>query len=95
MARKVGSFKVDTKKKIITIYTNVEASAAEKELKEWYLSQGYEPKTDIKKQGVTVEQMRKELAKDEKTLAAFNAAYAEKNGFFNACKIYTGWKKNK
>lgn len=94
MARKYESFKINDKKKTITIYTNVKADAAEKEMKEWYLAHGYTPMKDEKKAGVTVEQMRAELAKDKTALEAFNTAYAEKEkGFFKACKIYMDWKK--
>lgn len=93
MARKAQSFKLDEKKKKIIIYTNVEASPAEVELKNYYLSNGYAPMMEEKKAGITVKEMRKELKADEKTAAEFEAAYKEKNGFFNACKIYTNWKK--
>lgn len=94
MARKFESFKTNEKKKTITIYTNVEADAAEKEIREWYLSQGYRPMKEEKKAGVTVEEMRAELEKDKAALEAFNTAYAEKErGFFKACKIYMDWKK--
>lgn len=94
MARKVKSFKLDEKNKIIIIYTNVEPSPAEVELKNYYLDNNYKPMLDEKKPSLTIAQMRKELKADEKAAAEFEAAYKEKNGFFNACKIYTNWKKN-
>lgn len=93
MAHKAQSFILNEKKKTITIYTNVEASPAEVELKNYYLSNGYAPLMGEKKPGITIAQMRKALAKDPDTLAAFEEAYKKKNGFFPACKIYTNWKK--
>ena len=40
-------------------------------------------------------QMEAELKKnDAEAYAKFLEAYKEKNGFFNACKIYSDWKKN-
>ena len=93
MAHKAQSFKLNEKKKTITIYTNVEASPAEVELKNYYLSNGYMPMMEEKKAGITVKEMRKELKADAKAAAAFEEAYKDKNGFFAACKIYTDWKK--
>ena len=78
MAKRIESFKVDEEKKVIIIYTNVEANAAEKELKEWYLANGYKPMTDTKKQGISVAEMRKELKKDADALAKFNDLYKSK-----------------
>lgn len=94
MAHKAKSFKLDEKKKIITIYTNIEQPASEKTLLEFYLDKGYTPKFEEKKPTKTVKEMRKELAADEETLKAFDAAYKKHDsGFFDACKIYTAWKK--
>jgi len=93
MAHKAQSFILNEKKKTITIYTNVEASPAEVELKNYYLSNGYTPLMGEKKPGITVKEMRKELKADAEAAAAFEAAYKEKNGFFDACKVYTNWKK--
>ena len=45
-----------------------------------------------KKKGKSVDEMRKEM-KGTDALTQFEKAYAEKNGFFNACKIYNAWKK--
>lgn len=94
MAHKAESFRLNEKKKTITIYTNVEAAAAEIKLRDFYLANGYKPFMEEKKAGITVKEMRKELEADKEAAAAFEAAYKEKNGFFNACKIYTNWKKN-
>lgn len=95
MAHKPTSFKLNEKKKEIVVYTNVEAPE-EKKFIDIYVGQGYKPMFEEKKPAKTVEQMRKDLEKDAETLARFNEAYAEKNGFFNACKIYSEWnKKNK
>ena len=93
MARKAETFRVDDKKKEIVIYTNVEPIEAEESVKALFLKSGYAPKFEEKKPAMTVEEMRKALSKDEKALEAFNNAYAEKNGFFNACKVYAEWKK--
>ena len=97
MAHKAQSFKLNEKDKVITIYTNVEQPESEKTLLEFYLGKGYIPKLEEKKPTKTVKDMRKELAADEEALAAFNKAYESKDkkngGFFEACKIYTAWKK--
>ena len=60
---------------------------------EFYLKQGYEARFTEKKQGESVEDMRKALKDDKETLEAFEKAYKEKNGFHNAMKIYSKWKK--
>ncbi len=97
MARKPVSFKLNEKNKTIIIYTNVDASEAEKDLKDFYLKQGYKPMFEEKKPSLTIAKMRKELSTDEAALKAFNEAYnkKEKEAFFKACKIYTDWKKGK
>jgi hypothetical protein len=46
-----------------------------------------------KKPSKSVEDMKKELKADKDALAKFEAAYEQKNGFFDACKIYADWKK--
>ena len=94
MARKAGSFKLNPEKKTITIYTNVEAVEAEKTLMEFYLKQGYTPLFEEKKATKTVKEMEAELKKnDAEAYAKFIEAYKQTNGFFNACKIYSDWKK--
>ena len=93
MAKKAESFKVNAEKREITLFTNVEQTTAEKTLIEIYLNQGYTPKFEEKKKGITVAEMRKELKGTDK-LVEFENAYKEKNGFFKACKIYNAWKKD-
>lgn len=93
MAKKAESFKVNADKREITLFTNVEQTTAEKTLIEIYLNQGYTPKFEEKKKGITVAEMRKELKGTDKLLE-FENAYKEKNGFFKACKIYNAWKKD-
>lgn len=93
MAKKAQSFKVDNKKKVIVIYNNVEQTDGERTVIEFYLKQGYTPKFDDKAKSKTVAEMKAELEQDEEALANFKNAYAEKNGFHNACKIYTDWVK--
>ena len=45
------------------------------------------------KKSTTLEDMRKAL-KGTPAAEEFEKAYAEKGGFFKACKIYSEWKKN-
>lgn len=95
MAKKAESFKLNTTKKTITLYTNVEQTSAEKTLIEFYLNQGFIPMFEEKKKGKTVDEMRKELTdKDTDKLSEFEKAYKEEKGFFKACKIYNTWKKD-
>lgn len=103
MAHKAESFRIDEKKKNIILYSNVSANGAEKQLIDYYLSNGYKPKTEEKKAGITVKEMRKELEAAPDVLAKFNEAYEKKTKkkdgekgevpYFAACKIYTNWKK--
>ena len=104
MAHKAESFRVGKKtvKKgkekeevdVIILYANVEANPAEQMLIDRYLKMGFEPMFEEKKASVSVADMRKELKADAETLAKFEEAYAVKNGFHKACKIYAEWKKN-
>lgn len=93
MAKKAESFKVIAKTKTIILYTNVEQNDAEKTLVEFYLNNEYTPMFEEKKKGVSVDEMRKALNKDAEALKRFEEAYKKKNGFFEACKIYSAWKK--
>lgn len=106
MAHKATSFKVDDKKKVIILYSNVEAPAGEKALIEFYLTKGYTPMFEEKKEGISVDEMRAELEKaDKDALKKFDKIYAIKAtdqmtkaekkeiGFFGACKFYNQWKK--
>lgn len=95
MACKPQTFKLDNKKKTITIYTNVEQVESEKTLIEYYLKMGYAPLMGEKK-SKSVAEMRAEMKDDEQALKLFNDTYKskEKNkGFFGACKVYNNWKK--
>lgn len=95
MARKAETFKVNTEKKTITIYTNVKAVEAETLTINFYLGQGYYPLYEEKKATKTVKEMEAELKNaDEEAYKKFMEAYKKKNGFFNACKVYSDWKKN-
>ena len=92
---KVKSFKLNEKEKTITIFTNIEQSLAEKNLIEFYLNKGFIPFVEEKKKGITVDEMRKELAGTEE-LKEFNRLYKSKEkgeGFHSACKVYNKWKK--
>ena len=93
MAHKPQSFKLDEKNKVIIIYTNKDVPA-EKPLITFYLEKGYAPKLEEKKATKTKAEMEKELKKDPEALKNFQEAYSKKNGFFDACKIYSNWKKN-
>ena len=104
MAKKAQSFKLDVKNKTIILFTNVEQTTAEKTLFEFYLNQGYTPKFEEKKKGITVKEMRENLKADPDTLNKFNEIYKCKDkdkiekkeaGFHAACKLYNEWKKNK
>ena len=95
MAHKPKSFKLNEKKKVIILYSNVRLPE-ETDLINFYLSSGYKPMYEEKKSTVKVEDMRRELESDKEALAEFEEAYSdEKNGFFNACKIYQAWLKEK
>lgn len=91
MAKKPQSFKVDTKKNIIVLYTNVKADESEQFLIDFYLNKGFMPRMEEKKKGKTVEEMKKDLNKKE--LDNFEKLYQEKNGFHNACKYYNACMK--
>lgn len=97
MAKKAESYKLNEKKKEIIIYTNVEASKAEIEAREFYMKNGYTVKFEEKKPPKTVAEMKKELSVDEEALKKFQELYdtkgGEKPGFFLACKFYADWKK--
>lgn len=93
MAHKAKSFKLNEKKKVIVLYTNVEVPA-EKPLIDYYLNAGFSPMFEEKKPTKSVAQMKKELSADANALKAFEDAYKDKDGgFFKACKIYSEWKK--
>lgn len=94
MAHKPKSFKLNEKKKVIILYSNVRLPE-ETDLINFYLSSGYKPMYEEKKATVKVEDMRKELESDKETLKKFEEAYSEKNGFFKACKVYQAWLKEK
>lgn len=106
MAHKATSFKVDDKKQVIILYTNVEAPAGEKVMIDFYLNKGYTPMFEEKKKSKSVPEMREELKKADPeayeefekiyaTKAPENASKKEKGevGFFGACKYYTEWVK--
>ena len=93
MARKTESFKLEESKKVIVLYDNIEPSAAEQTLINYYLSNGFMPMLETKKKGKTVAEMREDLKADEETLKKFNTLYDEKGGFHKACKVYAEWKK--
>lgn len=92
---KAKSFKVDTKKKKIVLYKDIEPDTSEKAVIEFYLSNGYMPMFEEKPKSKTVAEMRKELEAAPELLEKFNAEYKQKGGFHSACKVYTNWVKSK
>lgn len=101
MARNQKAYSVNTEKKVITIYTNIKQTEADKMMIDTYIRNGYVLKASEKKT-ITIAQMRKELKDDENALKEFEALYSKKDidedeatGFHQACKFYTNWKKNK
>ncbi len=92
MAHKPESFRLDGKKKQLIIYTNVEQTESERVLIEFYLKSGYAPMMEEKKEGITVDEMRKALKADEEKLNQFNELIGKKD-FFGACKIYQSYMK--
>lgn len=98
MSKKTETFRVNTKKNTITLYTNVKEIPAEKVLIEFYLNQGYTPLVEEKKKGKTVQEMRDELKANDMTAfeqfeTEYNKKGDKKTGFFAACKVYNTWKK--
>lgn len=113
MAKKPQSFRLIDKKhengrveKTIVLFKNVRIEE-ETDLINFYLDRGYQPKYEVKKDSLKVDDMRKLLADDKETLAKFEEAYAKKitkdmtkeekkeAGFFGACKVFNEWKKAK
>mgnify|MGYP006864377690 CR=1 FL=1 len=97
MPKKAKSYRVDTKKKTIILYTNIKQTVEDKFLISTYLDNGYKMKAEKK---ITVEDMRKELSKDKPALDEFNRLYKLNEegaalGFHRAMQHYTKWKKGK
>ena len=103
MAHKAESFRLDDKKKVIILYTNVEPNFAEKSLIEFYLNKGYTPKMEEKKPTKTVADMREDLKDDLEALEEFHRLYKlkvekdsnDKSGFHQAAKYYADFMKKK
>ena len=105
MAHKPKSYYIDAEKKIIVLYTNVEANEAEKQMREYYLSNGFTVLLDEKKKSPKKDEMLAELEKNAPEKAEeFKAYYnGEKKmykedgeklqPFFAACKVYQAYKK--
>ena len=97
MARKAESFKINEKKKVIVLYTNVTPNESEQTLINFYLGNGFKPMLEEKKAGIKVKNMREALEEDKEALNAFEEAYKSGDkGFSKACEVYNEWlKKNK
>ena len=103
MARKKSnkSYKVDTRKRILTRYRGVEPTAEDEKDIALYVGGGYEIKWA--KKPVSVDEMREVLKADEEALAEFDRLYGEKKvvndkgklelGFHAAVKYYNAWAK--
>lgn len=102
MAHKADSFKLNTKKKAIILYTNITPSPAEQMAIDSYLKQGFTVLFEEKKT-VSVADMRKALKESKcgPVLELFNDAYNKKtdtsnfkeSGFYAACAIYNNHMK--
>jgi hypothetical protein len=92
MARTAVSYSVNTKKKTIVVYTNVEQPEAERNLIRVYVESGYKVLFGEKKAGMTVDKMRKAMKDDEKYIKEFNEWY-EQGKFFEACAVYSEFAK--
>jgi hypothetical protein len=95
MARTKKNYTVSEKKKTVS-YVLGTLTEEEKEYISEYRAAGYEIIIKSKKSGITLAEMRKALAEDDKALKEFNDIYNEKakNSFFEACKYFNSWKKN-
>lgn len=97
MARKSKSYRVDTKKKILIMYSNVKQTSEDKFIINTYIDNGYKLKVEKK---TSIEDMRKALEKDTQALEEFNRLYDLNEeggalGFHRACQFYTKWLKDK
>lgn len=96
MARREKGYSVNTKKKVITKYTNVKRTDMEEREISDYIQNGYKVKYEKK---INVAEMRRQLKKDEKALKEFNALYSstvEDGGacaFHSAMQYYQKWAK--
>ena len=96
MARKEKGYSVNTKKKVITKYTNVKRSETDELEISDYIQNGYKVKYEKK---INVAEMRRQLKKDEKALKEFNKLYSMKVedggacAFHSAMQFYQKWVK--
>ena len=84
MARTVKGFRVDTKRKVVVLYTNMKRTV-EQYFEDW--------------KNALVEMMKKELkGKDKAAFDEFVKLYETNDdeglGFHKACKYYSDWKKS-
>lgn len=96
MARQVKGYRVDTKKKVVILFTNIKRTKADELIIGTYINNGYKVRTEKK---TTVEMMKKELKEKDKTAyEKFVKLYTTNEedgalGFHRACKFYSDWKK--
>ena len=72
MPRKEKSFRVDTKKKAVILFSNIKQTKADEILIDTYVRNGYTLKVETK---TTAAMMRAELKKDNTALQELNRLY--------------------
>ena len=95
MAKTEKSYRIDKKKKVVVLFSNIKQTDADKMLIDTYVRNGYTLKAEIK---ITVAMMRAEMKNDKTALDEFNRLYTLNEeggalGFHRACQFYTKWKK--
>lgn len=101
MARAKKPYSVNPKKMLLTRYNGEKTTAQDDEDILNYIKAGYIVKWVDR--GLSIEDMRVDMAKDEKALAKFNDLYKaepiinakgkKEIGFHRAVKFYNEWKK--
>lgn len=95
MAKTEKSYRIDKKKKVVVLFSNIDQTDADKMLIDTYVRNGYTLKAQTK---TTVAMMRAEMKNDKTALDEFNRLYTLNEeggalGFHRACQFYTKWKK--
>lgn len=95
MAKTEKSYRIDKKKKVVVLFSNIEQTDTDKMMIDTYVRNGYTLKAEKK---ITVAMMRAEMKNDKTALDEFNRLYTLNEeggalGFHRACQFYTKWKK--
>lgn len=95
MAKVKSGIKVDTKRKIVTVYTNVRQTASDKKFIDIYVANGYTLAEAKKPYSPRTKEMDKNIDKyaDEKIKEEYQSA-KDDTDFFGACSIYSKWEKD-